>query len=80
MSARHATTTLTATVVAAATYFAFTTRQHVAGDDGGAIAFTTGQHAAGDGAADIALCSVVVITFLGHEPFLFATVAAIDFA
>ena len=64
MSARHATTTLTATVAAAATYFAF----------------TTGQHAAGDGAADIALCSVVVITFLGHEPFLFATVAAIDFA
>ena len=61
MSARHATTTLTA--VAAATYFAF----------------TTGQHAASDGAA-IALCSVVVITFLGHEPFLFATVAAIDFA
>ena len=60
MSARHATTTLTA---AAATYFAF----------------TTGQHTAGDGAA-IALCSVVVITFLGHEPFLFATVAAIDFA
>ena len=43
------------------------------------FAFTTGQHAAGDGAA-IALCSVVVITFLGHEPFLFATVAAIDFA
>ena len=65
MSARHATTTLTATVAAAAaTYFAFTTGQHVAGDDGGAIA----------------LCSVVVITFLGHEPFLFATVAAIDFA
>jgi hypothetical protein len=62
VSARHATTTLTA-VAAAATYFAF----------------TTGQHAAGDGAA-IALCSVVVITFLGHEPFLFATVAAIDFA
>ena len=60
MSARHATTTLTAV---AATYFAF----------------TTGQHAAGDGGA-IALCSVVVITFLGHEPFLFATVAAIDFA
>ena len=63
MSARHATTTLTATG-AAATYFAFTTGQHAAGDDGGAIA----------------LCSVVVITFLGHEPFLFATVAAIDFA
>ena len=42
------------------------------------FAFTTGQHA-GDG-ADIALCSMVVITFLGHEPFLFATVAAIDFA
>ena len=61
MSARHATTTLTA---AAATYFAF----------------TTGQHTAGDDAAAIALCSVVVITFLGHEPFLFATVAAIDFA
>ena len=59
MSARHATTTLTA-----ATYFAF----------------TTGQHTAGDDAAAIALCSVVVITFLGHEPFLFATVAAIDFA
>ena len=66
MSARHATTTVTATVAAAAaTYFAFTTGQHAAGDDG---------------AADIALCSVVVITFLGHEPFLFATVAAIDFA
>ena len=61
MSARHATTTLTA---AAVTYFAFTTGQHAAGDDGGAIA----------------LCSVVVITFLVHEPFLFATVAAIDFA
>ena len=30
--------------------------------------------------AAIAFCSVVVITFLGHEPFLFATVAAIDFA
>ena len=30
--------------------------------------------------AVVTLCSVVVITFLGHEPFLFATVAAIDFA
>ena len=64
MSARHATTTTLTATVAAPTYFAFTTGQHAAGDDGGAIA----------------LCSVVVITFLGHEPFLFATVAAIDFA
>ena len=34
-------------------------------------------------AVAIAFCSVVVITFLGHEPFLFATAvlaATIDFA